>query len=373
MSADTTQDAILPAAYWEGRHVPNDADSSVGEDLKSSTASTTSSVLAYRTLHGRRYHNDRVTDGEYWGPNDDQHSQSVDLVHHCLCLIFDGKLTQAPLEKGKVKNVLDVGTGTGTWAIDFADEYPDCQVVGTDISPIQPTWVPPNCRFEIEDATKPWTFAADLFDFVHMRYIYGRWECGRLGCPVRRDVPRYQARRLGRDDGAVLPVRVGQQQHRPGTVLYEWGKVFNESGKRSGRTFSVVEDELQEKGLKAAGFVDLKVIEGKVKMPEPFPFWHSFALTDGLQSPLTGFMKAKKWKEIGTYSPWAFEQDIEGYALFIFTHVMGWTPEQTRVYAAAFRKQLRGPNCHPYFRYNVVVARKPENKLEEEKSEESTA
>jgi hypothetical protein len=29
---------------------------------------------------------------------------------------------------------------------DFADEYPNTKVVGTDISPIQPSWVPPNLQ-----------------------------------------------------------------------------------------------------------------------------------------------------------------------------------------------------------------------------------
>lgn len=27
---------------------------------------------------------------------------------------------------------------------DFADEFPNTRVIGTDISPIQPSWVPPN-------------------------------------------------------------------------------------------------------------------------------------------------------------------------------------------------------------------------------------
>jgi len=27
---------------------------------------------------------------------------------------------------------------------DFADEFPNAKVVGTDISPIQPGWLPPN-------------------------------------------------------------------------------------------------------------------------------------------------------------------------------------------------------------------------------------
>jgi len=43
-------------------------------------------------------------------------------------------LTDAP-------TILDVGTGTGLWAIDMADMYPMGQVTGTDISPIQATWV----------------------------------------------------------------------------------------------------------------------------------------------------------------------------------------------------------------------------------------
>lgn len=29
---------------------------------------------------------------------------------------------------------------------DFADTYPNCEVIGTDISPIQPGWVPPNLK-----------------------------------------------------------------------------------------------------------------------------------------------------------------------------------------------------------------------------------
>lgn len=32
---------------------------------------------------------------------------------------------------------------------DFADQYPNATVVGTDISPIQPTWVPPNVQLSV--------------------------------------------------------------------------------------------------------------------------------------------------------------------------------------------------------------------------------
>ena len=52
-------------------------------------------------------------------------------------LILENKLHLAPLGK-TIQKVLDIGTGTGIWAIDFADEYPSASVIGTDISPIQP-------------------------------------------------------------------------------------------------------------------------------------------------------------------------------------------------------------------------------------------
>jgi methylase of polypeptide subunit release factors len=71
------------------------------------------------------------------------------------------------------QKVLDLGTGTGIWAIDFADQYPSAVVTGTDLSPIQPTWVPPNIKFEIEDFNDEWTFELDEFDYIHLRSLYG--------------------------------------------------------------------------------------------------------------------------------------------------------------------------------------------------------
>lgn len=45
---------------------------------------------------------------------------SIDLEHHLQALTLDGRLFTAPIPKEKILNrVLDVGTGTGIWAIDF--------------------------------------------------------------------------------------------------------------------------------------------------------------------------------------------------------------------------------------------------------------
>lgn len=85
--------------------------------------------------------------------------------------VLDGKLTAAPIPKDRPINVLDIATGTGIWAIQFAEQYPLARVIGTDISVIQPVGIPPNCQFFREDAEEePWLFD-EPFDFIHLRAV----------------------------------------------------------------------------------------------------------------------------------------------------------------------------------------------------------
>ncbi|KAG8985112.1 hypothetical protein FRB90_004929 [Tulasnella sp. 427] len=68
--------------------------------------------------------------------------------------------------------VLDIGTGSGAWAIDMAKAFPDADVVGMDLVPAKLSTIPPsNCRFEVGNAD---TDLADMygdasFDFIHAR------------------------------------------------------------------------------------------------------------------------------------------------------------------------------------------------------------
>ena len=69
----------------------------------------------------------------------------MDLTHHVWKSVLDGELISEAVKEGLsskpggVQRVLDLGTGTGIWAVDFADEWVDEGVcVGNDLSPIQP-------------------------------------------------------------------------------------------------------------------------------------------------------------------------------------------------------------------------------------------
>lgn len=67
--------------------------------------------------------------------------------------LMGGKLFFAPVSaEAPPRYILDLATGIGDWPIEMADEFPDSQIIATDLSPIQPVIVPPNVRFYIEDS-----------------------------------------------------------------------------------------------------------------------------------------------------------------------------------------------------------------------------
>jgi len=236
-----------------------------------------------------------------------------------------------------IHTALDVGTGTGIWAIDFADEFPNTEVTGTDISAIQPGWVPPNLKFEIEDCTQSWSFPLDHFDYIHIRWLVGSiddwnklferaFECIKPGGWLES----YEMSTMWEsDDGSVKETM----------ALGQWGKIFTEGGRQSGRTFTVVYDELQRKAMEAAGFVDIQ--ERNIKQP------------------IGRWPKDQRLKEIGEVTQLTLEQDAEGYVLFM-ANTLGWSKEEIMVYLAMFRREVRSGDYHPYYRKKVVWGRKPE-------------
>lgn len=100
-------------------------------------------------------------------PVDDEELDRLDLNHYKYTMIQGNELFLAPVKEPEM--ILDLGTGTGIWAIEVADKLPSATVIGTDIAPVQPEWVPPNCTFQIDDVEEDWTFDGERFDYIHNR------------------------------------------------------------------------------------------------------------------------------------------------------------------------------------------------------------
>lgn len=307
----------IEAELQPGTEYDDDADSAIdAASVASSTTSLTESVYNYRRLHGRTYQASQTT--EYWAPNDDKQNDGLDIIHNALLIMFDDKLFFAPIGDNP-QRVLDVGTGTGIWAIDFADQYPDTEVIGTDISPIQPGWVPANLRFVIDDCLLHWLWPENHFDFVHLRSLYGSipdW-VGLYKNAYHHLKPGGWIQNLEINAG----IHSDHAEYAPGHVFHEWARIFEQGGSKTGRSFTIAQGHTMRDNMEEAGFVD--VVEKKVKLP------------------MHGWPKDPKLQHAGMLIQVALDESLEGFVMFLLTQVLGWSQEEALVLTAQMRKEIR--------------------------------
>ncbi|TID16925.1 S-adenosyl-L-methionine-dependent methyltransferase [Venturia nashicola] len=310
-----------------------DVDSAYDSEslIQGDTMTLASYITDYRFEHGRRYHAYR--DGAYWGPNDDHANEQQDLAHHMYNLTLNRKLYLAPITIPH--NILDLGTGTGIWAIDMADVYPEAHVLGTDLSPIQPDFVPPNCEFEVDDVTSEWTFPENHFDFIHLREMFGSiadW-----------DELFAQAFRHTKPGGWVEIVEHSVEPTcddgtmPPGHFYEEWGRTVITCGETAGKSFRIWKEA---KGyMERAGFVEIHEVRYR---------W-----------PMNGWSSDPMQKEIGRWNQLRLHDGIEGFMLRLLTRVLGWSYERSQVFLATMRNAVKDYRVHAYLEGTVVYGRKP--------------
>ncbi|KAK7048134.1 methyltransferase str2 [Favolaschia claudopus] len=67
------------------------------------------------------------------------------------------------------KKILEIGAGSGAWAIKVAKQFPDAEVIAADMNPLPERPIPSNLKYEKVNAIEPFPFAAGSFDVVHTR------------------------------------------------------------------------------------------------------------------------------------------------------------------------------------------------------------
>jgi hypothetical protein len=119
--------------------------------------------------------------------------------------------------------------------------------------------------FEIDDATLEWTYKPNTFDYIHMRYLVGSimdWKAlfqqAYKACKPGGYLESYEPSVLMESDDGSVP---------NGSAVDQWGKLFWEAGKKIGRSFRVLQDNIQKEAMEAAGFVDVQVWDFKVSGP----------------------------------------------------------------------------------------------------------
>ncbi|KAH6714744.1 S-adenosyl-L-methionine-dependent methyltransferase [Leptodontidium sp. MPI-SDFR-AT-0119] len=325
---DTTVDNTLVAE--EEDEFEN--DSAFGDGAASSTTSIGSSILKYREENGRTYH--AYKDSQYVLPSDENELDRLDLQHHLFLLTQKGKLYLSPIPKEQqLHRVLDVGTGTGIWAIDFADEHPEAQVVGVDLSPTQPNMVPPNLSFQIDDLEDTWVFS-HKFDFIYTRMLVGSFA----------NWPRFfeQAYENLAPGGWLevtdicFPGRSDDNSWLPDSALKKWSQLMIESAAKLGRFSDSAVSYKQQ--METVGFENVIEIQNK---------W-----------PTREWPKDPKMKEIGMWNKENMLGDLHGISVALFTRGLGWSNEELEVFLASVRKEWMTSSVHVYFPIYTVYAQK---------------
>ncbi|OHE92056.1 hypothetical protein CORC01_12637 [Colletotrichum orchidophilum] len=312
----------------------DDAASDRATSVASSSTSLSSSILQHRQENGRTYH--KYKDGKYLFPNDERENERLDLQHNLFLLTLDYKLGLAPPnnENSGVKRVLDIGTGTGLWAIEFADEHPEAEVLGVDLSPVQIQFVPPNLKFEVDDIEQPWTYSQP-FDYIHIRGMtssitdwHGFFKQAYDGLTPGGYIELFESHaRTQSDDGSLTP------DH----AFWQWSDKLEECFKILGRPFVNVPSLVPL--LKEAGFADVTIVPYK---------W-----------PVGPWAKDPHYKELGEWTFENFTQGLEGFTIAALTRALDWSNAEVQTFLSQVRKDLKDMSIHHYVPLWVIHAQKP--------------
>ncbi|KAF2083800.1 S-adenosyl-L-methionine-dependent methyltransferase [Saccharata proteae CBS 121410] len=269
--------------------------------------------------NGRRYHRFR---------------QGQEMKHAMVLAACEDKLHFAPLGKNPVR-VVDLGPGVGSWCIDFGDKYPGAHVLGIDLSPHQPQWVPPNVKFMVEDAEDEWLNPEDYFDSINARHM----------TYAIKDYPKLLSQALKHlKPGAYIEFQ--ELNYRPecddDSMPKDW---------RLAEYIGYVRQGLANLGLdlhRAAKLATEVRYAGFVNVEERV-----------IKVPIGSWAKDKLLKTVGSYLQAIILDGFQQGGYGPLCRGLGWSKEKVEIYLSEVRNAAKDSRVHAYYELYIIFGQKP--------------
>ncbi|KAI8192185.1 Secondary metabolism regulator LAE1 [Colletotrichum sp. SAR 10_75] len=217
----------------------------------------------------------------------------------------------------------------------MADKFPHAEVIGTDLSAVQPEWLPSNVKFIVDDVESAW-IDPKKYDYIFVRYMLvsiADWP--RLIANIYDHLtPGGYAEFQDMDglyyaDDATFP---------PSSSLSRWNARFVDACEAMGRT--------ARPG---------PALEGWVRAHGGF----RGVTHKRFKAPIGPWARDPHFKDVGALNLRQLLEGLEGFSLKVFCGVLGWEEEDVRELLERVRAELGEGGMHVMFDHHVVYAQKP--------------
>ncbi|KAI1282949.1 methyltransferase LaeA [Xylaria sp. FL0933] len=237
--------------------------------------------------------------------------------------------------------ILDLGCGTGIWAIDTADRLGgqgNYYIEGWDLNLTQPEAIPPSLYFFRRDIEDPWQrVEPNSFDLIHMRSLNGSIE----------DWPRLYRQafeHLKPGSGLIEQVELDWRPQADGdprplaaSKLAEWSHKVHQGFARAGKRLDM--DPNTKTILEEIGFVD---VEHK-KIPIAFNPWP----------------EDEHKKEVARWFNLGLTQGLDGFTFEAVIHWLNYPEQEVRELIERVKEDICRREWRTYCTLHIYVARRP--------------
>lgn len=237
----------------------------------------------------------------------------------------------------------------------MGDDYPSASILGVDLSPIQPEWVPPNVCFMADDVEASWLEGENFYDYVHGRHI----------TPAIKDFPAlvHKAYKcapfLANKDTCVLTrtrhtkpggyFEIQEMQPMPhcddDTMPADWPLL---------QYYNSI-----HQGLAVLG-IDINASREELSNLSRYGFINVHH--EILKVPIGPWAKNKKLKTIGMYCKAGVNDGLEAMAYGPLCRGLGWSRDEVELLLVSLKESLDAPDAldvHAYLPFHVFWGQKP--------------